>query len=279
MPRGAEAHTVFRVPGEGGEELPRLQRGHPGRASAPEPARGRSGPHQRPACHAGSSELEGEASCRPQLRPGDKPEGRGQPDPRGPLGSAEAGVHMRSGAQGTATLASKGGGAQGGAQGRAQGSEGAALGPRPDRGRQPASLGEGWGRAGRRQSGWPGQGFWPHPGHRSRPPWEEHTPLRPNAPGPAGDGVAPQEPEPSPLGPLQISSFSFGCTRPFLLARFLAVSPGSQVQPAWLQPLASAARSCLVTPPGGAAACSPFTERAVPARCSSRPSPTPFSPN
>lgn len=58
----------------------------------------------------------------------------------------------------------------------------------------------------------------PHPGHRSRPPWEEHTPLRPDAPGPAGDGVAPQEPEPSPLGPLQMSSFSFGCTRPFLLA-------------------------------------------------------------
>lgn len=152
-----------------GEELPRLQRGHPGRASAPEPARGRSGPHRRPACHAGSSGLEGAARSRPQLRPGDKPEGRGQPDPRGPLGSAEAGVQMRSGAQGTATLASKGGGAQGGAQGRAQGkaqgrvrgSEGAALNPRPDRGRQPASPGEGRGRAGRRQSPGPGRGFWP----------------------------------------------------------------------------------------------------------------------
>lgn len=159
VPRGAEAHTVFRVPGGGG--------GRAGRASAPEPARGRSGPHRRPACHAGSSGLEGAARSRPQLRPGDKPEGRGQPDPRGPLGSAEAGVQMRSGAQGTATLASKGGRAQGGAQGRAQGkaqgrvrgSEGAALNPRPDRGRQPASPGEGRGRAGRRQSRRPGQGL------------------------------------------------------------------------------------------------------------------------
>lgn len=213
-----------------------FQRGHPGRASTPGPARGRTGPHRRPARPAGGSRLRGEARCPASAQAWGQAEGRGQPGPKAPPAPAVAGVHTRSGAQGTAELASKGGGSQSGAQG----SEGAALDPCPDeagslRARARAGGGQGGG------SPVPGGGVWPQLDARGPAALGGAHPCAPTPPAPAGGRVSPREPEPSDSAP--------PANKQFLPLIYKAGPAGAFSRGVAWEPLVSAACRRLVTPP------------------------------